>query len=64
MVHEIIAINKCQYVFLVEVKRNVREIMCPNLTTTRDFMSSISVMLAGTADFMCGITRTVSLGDW
>jgi len=56
MVHEIIAIIKCQYVFHVEVKRDAREIMCPHLMTgeahQRVILLSISVMLAGSAAFM------------
>jgi len=33
MVHGIIAMIRYQYVFLVEVKRDIRKIMCPRLMT-------------------------------
>jgi len=40
--------------------------MCPHLTgeAHQRVILSISVMLAGSAAFMCGISRAVSSGDW
>jgi hypothetical protein len=68
MVHEIIAILKCQYVCLVEVKLDARAIMCPHLKTgeahQRVILLSISVMIGGSAAFTCGISRAVNSGDW